>query len=230
MSEETYDFVRTIYISVCLLVVLWITYRAVRSRKIGLSDTFGVAILAWSAYVATGPEDAIFSTSHDLNLYHDWLITVPLIFISYAVFKHVETDHSSGGNLLEFALLGATSFIVIALALYSDTGEPLSEQMGVLALGLLPFALWGYLVARILMNPDTYFVSMFERLTVFVILFYPLLWALAGYTIITESSYGGILEDAGLSWFDYQSLLISLSFICKVALVVYHSKLLERPA
>lgn len=230
MSEETYDFIRTIYIAVCLIVVLWITYRAINSRKIGLSETFGVAILAWSGYVASGPEDAFLSTSHDLNLYHDWLITVPLIFISYAVFKHVETDHSSGGNLLEFALLGATSFIVIALALYSDTGEALSEQMGVLGLGLLPFALWAYLVARILMNPDTYFVSMFERFTVFFILLYPLLWALAGYTVITESSYGGILEDAGLSWYDYQSLLIGLSFICKVALVVYHAKLLERSA
>ena len=66
------------------------------------------------------------------------LITVPLIFISYAVFKHVETEHESGGNLLEFALLGATSFIIIALALEADNGEALSEQMGLIGLAVLP--------------------------------------------------------------------------------------------
>ena len=170
---------------------------------------------------------SIVEVRPELNLYHDWLITVPLIFISYAVFKHVETEHESGGNLLEFALLGATSFIVIALALEADNGEALSEQMGLIGLAVLPFGLWAFLIARVLMDPQRYFVSMFERFTVFFILLYPLFWALAGYTVIDESAYGGLLDEIGLSFWDYQSLLIGLSFVCKIGLVLYHSKLLE---
>jgi len=243
MELSELEIIKDIYGWVCVglflfwafqLFLLLLPYEGMQqpSRTPTTQRLLAMGIVGWSGYIS------LTSNVESIDFLNDWLITVPLIFLSLS-YKGM-----SEGWRYNTLLLGFVSIAAILLA--GDVSEGEGQLSGLdlnyeLILAFTAF-LWLVLWIRVTglsfvesTEPMTHSyrlafgsgdyseLSMYEKVTFLLLLAYPILFFLAGSTVNDMTAYkGSMLDEWGLHFYSYVTLLILLSCICKIGLSIYH--------
>jgi hypothetical protein len=220
LDENTVVLIKNLYTLVGLWLALRFLLYIVRERPRNPYAAIGMIIVGYSAVITYS-----YGSSAELGepkFYLDWLITVPLIFLSFIL---VDYDRTKEQTAFQFALTTAATavFFLIYLLLEGDQGkydEAFAVMTGIFGIGMI------VALISIADRNETYPLSN-PTVPILILLFaYPFLYFYSTSEPWTgferEFFEGSYLEDLGLNWFDLIGILFLLSFICKFWLSWYH--------
>lgn len=220
MDQQTFDAIKQFYGLICLIITfifaLNSSHNYLERRELPpFSRLLGIGILGWSAYIA------LFSEPY--NPLDDWIITVPLIYL--ALITHNEQDWNGSKDIsMIYFLSGIIATISISIAndggmdLVGDIGDwPLSSML------FISFLVLGLLLLRRFILENEFVVWDISLLASIVILAYPILYLFGGSTVNDPNVYSGSqLDNLGIDYYLYSTILLSLSLICKIYLTIFH--------
>jgi len=231
MELSELETIKNIYGSICVaLFIFWAFQPLGIGRKpptlpITTHRLLAMGIVGWSGYIS------LTSNAESIDFLSDWLITVPLIFLSLSY------NGLSEGWKNNTLLLGFISIAAILSARNGSVGD-LDKGLIQVVIALIWLVFWvrglglsfrqssGSGSFRLTASgsvEDYSQFSMYEKATYILLLAYPILFFLAGSTVFELRLYeGSILDDWGLHFYSYVTLLILLSCVCKIGLSVYH--------
>lgn len=208
MDLEDLELIKNIYGWFCIaLFAFWGGEILIRNKPGTTQRLLSMGIVGWSGYISLGSE------AESIDFLLDWIITVPLIFLSLSYNGMAE------GWRYNTLLLGFVSLASILLA---------GDDFDLPTLLTFVAILWGLLFIRGLgattrMESDFSRFSMWEKATYVLLIAYPILFFLAGSTVNDMDAYAGsMLDDWGIHYNTYATILILLSVVCKIGLSIYH--------
>ena len=228
MELADLETIKDIYGWICVgLFVLWGGGILVGNRPGTTQRLLAMGIVGWSGYIS------LTSDAESIDFLIDWMITVPLIFLSLSYKGMAE------GWRMNTLALGFVSIAAILLAgdLAEGEGQLTGLDLDYSLLLTITFVVWFALFVRGIQpftmprsqmkasgeSSDFEEFSMVEKITYILLLAYPILFFLAGSTVNDITAYeGSMLDDWGLHFYSYITILILLSVVCKIALSIYH--------
>lgn len=222
MELSDLESIKNIYGWFCVgLFVLWGGGILVGNRPGTTQRLLAMGIVGWSGYIS------LTSDAESIDFLIDWMITVPLIFLSLSYKGMAE------GWRMNTLALGFVSIAAILLAgdLAEGEGQLTGLDLDYSLLLTITFVVWVALFIRGIQpllrssgsTGDFAEFSMVEKITYVLLLAYPILFFLAGSTVNDITAYeGSMLDDWGLHFYSYITILILLSVVCKIALSIYH--------
>ncbi len=243
MDENSLVLIKNLYIIVGLWLALRFLLYIVRERPRNPYAAIGIIIVGYSAIITYS-----YGSSAEIGepkFYLDWLITVPLIFLSLILVDYDRTKELNSSFQLGMLTAGFSVTALIAFLLESqpeylaDNEFGLAILTGIFAIGMLTallstpgggtvFAIaLGMLGGAPAQGRARTDQSPTPALPILVLLLaYPLLYfnsTLEPWTGFEREFFeGSYLYDLGLNWFDLIGILFLLSFICKFWLAWYH--------
>lgn len=222
MELSELETIKNIYGWICVgLFVLWGGGILVGNRPGTTQRLLAMGIVGWSGYIS------LTSDAESIDFLIDWMITVPLIFLSLSYKGMAE------GWRMNTLALGFVSIAAILLAgdLAEGEGQLTGLDLDYSLLLTITFVVWIALFIRGIQpllrtsgsSGEFAEFSMVEKITYVLLLAYPILFFLAGSTVNDITTYeGSMLDDWGLHFYSYITILILLSVVCKIALSIYH--------
>jgi hypothetical protein len=221
MDENTLVLIKNLYIIVGLWLALRFLLYIVRERPRNPYAAIGIIIVGYSAMITYS-----YGSGGEIGepkFYLDWLITVPLIFLSLIL---VDYDRPKRNSSFQIGMIGAGIAVTFMIALLLEgqgmPGFEFTVLTGIFGIGMLTALLStpGERETRTDQSPT-------PALPILVLLLaYPLLYFNSTSEPWTgferEFFEGSYLYDLGLNWFDLIGILFLLSFICKFWLAWYH--------
>ena len=217
MELETLEMIKNAYGVVCIVIAMIVIYMGLRG---GYGNTRGM-LTAFSAVGILGISGAIALASDPAKIdwIDDWIITVPLILLSFGFVRY--DGNGFNGQLGGWAWFAGINFLVIGSAQSFLTEADTEPTMGfylVLLLWIATFVFFAYEWWN-----DERELDGFEYAVFVVLAIYPLLVLLGAGTLnVIEDYQGSWLDEMGYSFYAYQAMLIGLSVFCKIGLSVYH--------
>lgn len=216
MDLDELELIKNVYGWFCIaLFAFWGGEILFRNKPGTTQRLLSMGIVGWSGYISLGSEAA------SIDFLLDWIITVPLIFLSLS-YKGIGEGWRYNTLLLGFVSIGA-------ILLAGDDFDYPTLLTVVAILWVLVFirGMIGITGRSGLLVPgdETDFsrFSMFEKATYVLLIAYPLLFFLAGSTVNDMDAYAGsMLDDWGIHYYTYATILILLSVVCKIGLSIYH--------
>jgi hypothetical protein len=218
MELETLEMIKDAYGAVCIVIALTVVYMGLR----GSYGTTQGMLTAFSAVGILGISGAIALSSDPskIDWIDDWIITVPLILLSFAFVRY------DGRGLNDIDGLDWPWFAVITFLLIGSAQPFLTEVDTEPTLGFfLLFLIWigTFVIFGIEWWNDERELDGFEYAVFVVLAIYPILVLLGAGTLnVIEDYQGSWLDEMGYSFYAYQAMLIGLSVFCKIGLSVYH--------
>lgn len=217
MELETLEMIKNAYGVVCIVIAMIVIYMGLRG---GYGNTRGM-LTAFSSVGILGISGAIALASDPskIDWIDDWIITVPLILLSFGFVRY--DGNGFNGQLGGWAWFAVINFLVIGSAqsfLTEPDTEPTMGFFFVLLLWIATFVFFAYEWWN-----DERELDGFEYAVFVVLAIYPLLVLLGAGTLnVIEDYQGSWLDEMGYSFNAYQAMLIGLSVFCKIGLSVYH--------
>jgi predicted membrane channel-forming protein YqfA (hemolysin III family) len=217
MELETLEMIKNAYGVVCIVIALTVVYMGMRGRY---GNTQGM-LTAFSAVGILGISGviALSSDATKIDWLDDWIITVPLILLSFGFVRYDGKGFS--GELNGWAWFAVITFLVIGSAqpfLTEIDTEPTIEFYFLLLIWIATFVFFAYEWWN-----DERELDGFEYAVFVVLAIYPLLVLLGAGTLnVMEDYTGSWLDEMGYSFYAYQAILVGLSVFCKIGLSVYH--------
>lgn len=220
MEASTFSNIKNIYGLACIVIAFAFIIPVLRQdKRLTINRMFGIGILGWSGYIA------LSQSVSEYNPLDDWIITVPLIYLSLIT---INPDTRIAFSLFNakfsfrnlYVLMGIIATISIALARNGDFDfDSMNTQDGdVLVLYLL------FLLAGLMLIVGSFDLeSDYSQLISVIILLYPILYFFANATVSDPRMYyGSSLEELGIDFYWYATILVGLSVFCKILLSIYH--------
>jgi|SaaInlV_125m_DNA_1040241.scaffolds.fasta_scaffold01109_10 hypothetical protein len=208
MDASTFANYKDIYgviaLSLAIAIGISITRNGITVNKI-----LGIAILGWSSYISL--------TQSNYDPLDDWIITVPLIFISliYNLYLRYQDDQDNTESAIFDAYVVGVLYLITGVIATLSISQGMDGPTGLYS--------WFFVIYVIRF---TYFEKIFDGwwgLINFTILLYPILYLLANSTVSDPTEYASSrLDNAGIDFYEYSTILLSLSFICKIGLTLWH--------
>lgn len=221
MEASTFDNIKNIYGLACIVIAIAFIIPVVRQDKqLTINRMFGIGILGWSGYIA------LSQSVSEYNPLDDWIITVPLIYLSLITINPDTRIALSLFNLKFsyrnlYVLMGIIATISIAIARDGNFDlDSMNSQNGDALIWLLTF--W---LAGMMLIVGFWFESEFEfpQLVSIIILLYPVLYFFGNATVSDPRVYyGSSLDELGIDFYWYSTILVGLSVFCKILLSIYH--------
>lgn len=217
MELETLEMIKNAYGVVCILIAMTVVYMGMRGRygtTQGMLTAFSaVGILGISGVIA------LSSDASKIDWIDDWIITVPLILLSFGFVRYDGNGFS--GDLRGWAWFAVITFLVIGSAQGFLTEADTEPTMGFFFLLLIWIATFVFFAYE--WWNDERELDGFEYAVFVVLAIYPLLVLLGAGTLnVIEDYNGSWLDEMGYSFYAYQAMLVGLSVFCKIGLSVYH--------
>jgi len=212
MDADAYDTLLTVYGVVCIIFASIILSTAdlkfesnPKTFSFASDGSLGFIILTVSGIVALT----------ESSTYYDWLLTVPLIYVSFSIAVSNQKAEQPMINLAGWSFLTILAAIAIEGFDYS-----FEQKAGI----MIPIAIvFGWFYFQAIRNDALSSLTGFEQFNFILILAYPILWFSAGMTISDSSQFdGSLLDMIGLSFYDYLASFVVLSVFCKLLLSLYH--------
>lgn len=227
MEASTFDNIKNIYGLACIVIAIAFIIPVVRQDKpLTINRMFGIGILGWSGYIA------LSQSVSEYNPLDDWIITVPLIYLSLIT---INPDTRIAFTLFNikysfrnlYVLMGIIATISIALARNGDFDlDSMNSQNGDAIVLWLLFIVAGLMVFSgvVLGDDETQtFPDDYTHLVSILILFYPILYFFGNATVSDPRMYyGSSLDELGIDFYWYSTILVGLSVFCKILLSIYH--------
>lgn len=218
MELETLEMIKDAYGAVCIVIALTVVYMGLR----GSYGTTQGMLTAFSAVGILGISGgiALSSDPYKIEWIFDWIITVPLILLSFGFVRY------DGFGLDDSYVRGWAWFAVITFLVIGSAQPFLTEVDTEPTLGFFfLFLIWiaTFVIFGIEWWNDERELDGFEYAVFVVLAIYPLLVLLGAGTLnVIEDYQGSWLDEMGYSFYAYQAMLIGLSVFCKIGLSVYH--------
>jgi hypothetical protein len=217
MELETLEMIKNSYGVVCIVIAMFVVY-------MGMRGTYGTTqgmLTAFSAVGILGISGviALSSDASKIDWIDDWIITVPLILLSFGFVRY--EGNGFNGDLRGWAWFAVITFLVIGSAQPFLTEVDTEPRFGFYFLFLIWAATFVFFAYE--WGNDNIQLDGFEYAVFVVLSVYPILvLGLAGTLNVVEDYTGSWLDDLGYSFNAYQAMLIGLSVFCKIGLSVYH--------
>ena len=218
MELETLEMIKDAYGVVCIVIALTVVYMGLR----GSYETTQGMLTAFSAVGILGISGSIAlnSDASKIDWIDDWIITVPLILLSFG-FVRYDGFGFGGDSVRGWAWFAVITFLVIGSAQPFLTEVDTEPTLGFFLLFLIWLAT--FVIFGIEWWNDERELDGFEYAVFVVLAIYPLLVLLGAGTLnVIEDYQGSWLDEMGYSFYAYQAMLIGLSVFCKIGLSVYH--------
>ena len=218
MELETLEMIKNAYGVVCIAIALTVVYMGLR----GSYETTQGMLTAFSAVGILGISGSIAldSDASKIDWIDDWIITVPLILLSFG-FVRYDGFGFGGDNVRGWAWFAVITFLVIGSAQPFLTEVDTEPTLGFFFLFLIWLAT--FVIFGIEWWNDERELDGFEYAVFVVLAIYPILVLLGAGTLnVIEDYQGSWLDGMGYSFYAYQAMLIGLSVFCKIGLSVYH--------
>lgn len=225
MEASTFDNIKNIYGLACIVIAIAFIIPVVRQDKeLTINRMFGIGILGWSGYIA------LSQSVSEYNPLDDWIITVPLIYLSLITINPDTRIAFSLFNLklsyrTLYILMGIIATISIALARNGDFDvDSINSQDGDSLIWYVLFILLGLmLVIGNMVIPNNLSEFDYTKLVALLILLYPILYFFGNATVSDPRMYyGSSLDELGIDFYWYSTILVGLSVFCKILLSIYH--------
>jgi hypothetical protein len=222
MEATVFANIKNIYGLVCIIITFaFIIPVLAGDKRLTINRMFGIGILGWSGYIA------LSTNLSEYNQLDDWIITVPLIYLSLIT---INPDTRIAFSLFNvkfsfrnlYILMGIIATISIALARNGDFDfDSMNSQDGDAIVWFLMFFLAGAMLVVGVLNLKGDFE--YPQLVSIIILLYPLLYFFGNATVSDPSIYyGSSLDELGIDFYWYSTILVGLSVVCKILFSIYH--------
>ena len=230
MEASTFDNIKNIYGLACIVIAFAFIIPVMRQDKpLTINRMFGIGILGWSGYIA------LSQSVSEYNPLDDWIITVPLIYLSLITINpDTRTAFEIGPSQAKikfsyrnlYVLMGIIATISIAIARDGNFDlDSMNSQNGDAIVWWLLFMVAGVMV----INGTIQGIYEGERdfdypqLVSIIILLYPVLYFFGNATVSDPRVYyGSSLDELGIDFYWYSTILVGLSVFCKILLSIYH--------
>ena len=229
MEASTFDNIKNIYGLACIVIAIAFIIPVIRQDKqLTINRMFGIGILGWSGYIA------LSQSVSEYNPLDDWIITVPLIYLSLITINpDTRIAYKFGPSQAQikfsfrnlYVLMGIIATISIAIARDGNFDlDSMNSLNGDAIVWWLLFMIAGLmLIVGALSDGELDRSFEYPVFVAYIILFYPLLYFFGNATVSDPRVYyGSSLDELGIDFYWYSTILVGLSVFCKILLSIYH--------
>tara|TARA_Y100001972_G_scaffold42156_3_gene52014 strand:+ start:1280 stop:1978 length:699 start_codon:yes stop_codon:yes gene_type:complete len=221
MEASTFDNIKNIYGLACIVIAFAFIIPVVRQDKqLTINRMLGIGILGWSGYIA------LSQSVSEYNPLDDWIITVPLIYLSLITINPDTRIAFSLFNLKFsyrnlYILMGIIATISIAIARDGNFDfDSMNTLDGDAIVWFSLFIIAGLMVIFGVLSDRDF---EYPQLVSIIILLYPLLYFFGNATVSDPRVYyGSSLDELGIDFYWYSTILVGLSVFCKILFSIYH--------